>query len=145
MVINLKYKNMKKLLALSLILGSLTFGATAQTKKDSKDLKSETIDAQTPSARNNGKFKGRKHGDKMKNELGLSADQQKQMKENREYYKTQKEAIKNNTSLSETAKAEKLKALNAEKKTKMATILTPDQQKKMKEMKQNRKHRNSRK
>lgn len=141
---------MKKLLALSLILGSLTFGVKAQTK----DVKAETIDAQTPAARNNAKFKGRKDGEKMKGkrdgekmqkELGLTADQQKQMKEAKEYFKNQKDAIKNNTSLTQEARIEKMKALQAERKAKMATILTPDQQKKMQEMKANRKSRKSRK
>ena len=153
MVINLKYLSMKKLLALSLILGSLTLGANAQTK-DTKAVKSETMDAQTPAARNNSKFKGRKDGqkmhgrqdgEKMKKELGLTDAQQKQMKESRESFKIKKEAIKNDASLSETAKTEKLKALQVERKAKMATILTPDQQTKMQEMKANRKGRKSRK
>ncbi|MEO5991656.1 MAG: hypothetical protein ABIP68_08475 [Ferruginibacter sp.] len=136
---------MKKLLALSLILGSLTLGANAQSKKDSKVLKSETVEVQSPSSRDNAKFKGKKKGDKMKNEMGLTSDQQKQMKESREYFKAKKEAIKNNTSLSETAKKDQLEALRAERKAKMATILTPEQQKKMKEKKQNHKNHDSRK
>lgn len=139
---------MKKLLALSLILGSLSFGANAQTK----DVKSETIEAQTPATRNNAKFKGKKDGErmngrkdheKMKKELGLTADQEKQIKETRENFKTQKEVIKNDASLSDAARKEKLKALHSDRKAKVATILTPDQQKKMKEMKENRKGRKS--
>lgn len=139
---------MKKLLALSLILGSLTFGANAQTK----DVKSTTVDAQAPAAKSNANIKGRKdgqkmkgkrEGEKMKQELGLTPDQQKQMKESNQNFKTQKEAIKNDASLSDAAKKEKFKALHAERKAKMATILTPDQQKKMKEMKANRKSKKS--
>ena len=141
MVINLKNKIMKKLLALSFILATLSVGANAQ----SKDAKSETINAQTQTPRNHPKMKGRKGGEKIKKELNLTTDQQNQMKELNQSFKTRKDAIKNNTSLSKEAQIEQLKALHAEKKTKMAAILTPDQQKKMQEMKANRQNHPGRK
>lgn len=130
----IKTKNMKKLLALSLIFAALTLSVNAQNTKTTKSVKSETV--QTDS----------KPGKKgmMAEKLGLTTDQKAKMKEVHQNFKTKKEAIKNDASLTESAKAEKLKALHSEKKESVAKILTKEQQDKMKEIKKNRnKKRNS--
>ena len=54
------------------------------------------------------------------------------------YYKTKEEAIKNNQALSTDQKNEQMKALREERKNSFRSILTPDQAKKMEEMKQKR-------
>ncbi len=76
-----------------------------------------------------------KHLDKMKTELGLTDAQVTQMKSQREGMQSKFKAIMENESLSREQKRDQFMALKAEAKEQHKKILTPDQQKKMEEMK----------
>jgi Spy/CpxP family protein refolding chaperone len=81
----------------------------------------------------------------MKEQLGLSDDQSSKLRALHESTKTQIEAVKNNASLSEEAKKQQIQAIKENAKTQRNRILTPDQQKKMKEYKSHQRkkqHRN---
>ena len=100
---------------------------------------------------NEGKFEGKnadkqsKHFDKMKEKLGLTDDQATKMKAQHEALQIRKEAIKNDKSLSKSAKKEKMMALRNEAKEQRKSILTPDQLKKMEEFKKDHKEKGSKK
>lgn len=98
---------MKKLFALTLIFAAFSFGVNAQTTKTSKSVKSETVHTDSKDKKG-----------KMAQRLNLTNDQQSRMKEVQQSFKTKKDAIKNDASLSQSEKMEKLKALHAEKKRK---------------------------
>lgn len=74
----------------------------------------------------------------MMNELNLTADQKTQMKTVHQDMKQQREAIMNDQSLTSDQKKEKMKDLRKSQSEKVNTILTPDQQSKMKEMRKQR-------
>ena len=76
-----------------------------------------------------------KHLDKMKTELGLTEQQVAQMKSQREKMHSKLKAIKENESLTREQKRDQLMTLRSEAKEQHKKILTPDQQKKMEEMK----------
>lgn len=76
----------------------------------------------------------RAHQQKMINELNLSADQKAQIKSLHEQNKQQRDAIKNDTSLTTDQKKEKMKELRQSESDKMNSILTPEQQAKRKSM-----------
>lgn len=80
----------------------------------------------------------RKSSEMMK-DLNLTADQKAQMKEMRQSNKQQREAIKNDASLSQDQKTAKMKELHKSQMDKMNSILTPDQQSKMKTYRMNHK------
>lgn len=67
--------------------------------------------------------------------LGLSKDQEKQVQEMHNKAKKEKQKIKDDTSLSEEQKKEKLKALDKEYKDKSEALLTPEQRKKFNDKK----------
>lgn len=64
--------------------------------------------------------------------LNLTQDQKTQLQKIRESAKTQREAIKNDKTLTDQQKSEKMKQLNQDNKKKMNDILTPEQQQQMK-------------
>lgn len=68
----------------------------------------------------------------MKDQLGLSADQKTQMKALQQEMKQQRDAIINDANLTADQKKEKMKALHQSQMQKMNSILTPEQQAKMK-------------
>ena len=76
---------------------------------------------------------------KMMKDLNLTPDQKAQMKEMHQGNKQQRDAIKNDASLSQDQKAAKMKELHKSQKEKMNSILTPDQKSKMKAYKMNHK------
>ena len=76
--------------------------------------------------------------EKMKDQLNLTADQKSQMKTLHQDMKQQREAIMNDQSLTSDQKKEKMKDLRKSQSEKMNTILTPDQQAKMKELRKQR-------
>ena len=76
-----------------------------------------------------------KHLDKMKSTLGLTDNQVAQMKAQRESMQTKFKSIMENESLSREQKRDQFMALKAEGKEQHKKILTPDQIKKMEEMK----------
>ena len=75
---------------------------------------------------------------KMQDQLNLTADQKSQMKTLHQDMKQQREGIMNDQSLTADQKKEKMKDLRKSQSEKMNTILTPDQQSKMKEMRKQR-------
>jgi Spy/CpxP family protein refolding chaperone len=86
----------------------------------------------------NGKMGDAKRMEKMKSTLNLSDEQVTKMKAQREEFKSKAEAIKNNESLSADQKNEQLKSLRDERKNSFKGILTPDQVKKLEEIKHDR-------
>lgn len=74
----------------------------------------------------------------MMEQLNLTADQKSQMKTLHQDMKQQREGIMNDQSLTADQKKEKMKDLRKSQSEKMNTILTPDQQSKMKEIRKQR-------
>ena len=73
----------------------------------------------------------RKHHKKMAKELGLTADQKKQMKSLRQDQRTQIEAVEKDTSLTQDQKATKIKEIHKAGMEKRDAILTPEQREKL--------------
>lgn len=116
---------MKKLFIAAAAILLLTSTLQAQTaKQNTAEQHQKTAHAE----------KGKKF-DKMKAKLGLSDDQAAKIKANRAAFHEKKKAIKENKSLSESQKKEQIKALAQQKKESMKSILTPEQQEKMKKAK----------
>ena len=69
----------------------------------------------------------------MKERLGLTDEQQAKLQSTREAMQEKVKAIKENKSLDEAAKREKIRALMQERKENLKSILTEEQLKKMKE------------
>lgn len=76
--------------------------------------------------------------EKLKSTLNLSDEQIEKMKAQKEIFKSKEETIKNNESLTTDQKNEQLKSLRDEKKNSFKNLLTPEQIKKLEEMKYNR-------
>jgi len=72
-------------------------------------------------------------------QLDLTADQKTQMKSLHQSMQQQRNAVKNDAGLSADQKKEKMKDLRKTQMEKMNTILTPEQQAKMKEWREQRK------
>lgn len=83
----------------------------------------------------NGFHKGKHKKDAMMKELNLSEDQKAKLKEMREANKSKRDAIKNDSKLTDEQKKEQMKALKEEQKKGMQGVLTDEQKSKMKEMK----------
>ncbi len=75
-------------------------------------------------------------------DLNLTKDQQRDMKAANMEIKNKMQAVKNDTSLTKEQKKERVQAINKERMEKMNTILTPDQQQKMNDMKKSHARRN---
>lgn len=80
----------------------------------------------------------KRSGQKMQ-QLGLTENQKTKMKALHEEMQQQKNTIKNDATLSDDQKKEKMKELHKAQSEKMKTILTPDQQEKMKAFREQRK------
>ncbi len=78
-----------------------------------------------------------KHLAKMKTKLGLTDDQVAKMKSQRTDVQAKMQKIKNNESLSREQKREQMIALKSDIKEQRKKIFTPEQLKKMEEMKKN--------
>ena len=113
---------MKKLITLSLAFSALVFTASAQEQKTDKKQRSEHA-------------KGMK-GNRGMADLNLTDAQKTQMKANREDFKVKMEQLKAQN-LPEAQYNERKKALRAEQKAKMESILTADQKAKMAEKRKN--------
>ena len=85
-----------------------------------------------------GKMGGAKGMEKFKSTLNLSDEQVAKMKAQKEVFKSKEEAIKNNESLTADQKNEQLKLLRDERKDSFKSFLTPEQIKKLEEMKHNK-------
>lgn len=120
---------MKKLIVILLIITGCQLAASAQEKRDT--IRGENKVAQRV---------------KMKNELGLSKEQGKKMKELNEGFKTRLQAIKNDSTLTTEQRKEKNQVVLEERKQKVNEILTPDQQAKYRQLgKDNMKERKQKK
>jgi Spy/CpxP family protein refolding chaperone len=110
---------MKKIISVLAVLVAISMGAAAQES-----------DAMVGEKK---KHHGRKAmHKKMRQELQLSKEQDQQMREINKSMKGQLQGIRNDQSLSNEQKREKLKALHKERRTKVNGILTPGQQEQMK-------------
>jgi Spy/CpxP family protein refolding chaperone len=97
---------------------------TAEQKAKMAELKEKRKSAE--------KAKGAKRFEQMQKDLSLTADQSAKLKAQNEQFRTQAEAIKNNSSLSREQKKEQFKALSEQRKESMKSILTAEQLQKMK-------------
>jgi Spy/CpxP family protein refolding chaperone len=118
---------MKKLIAFTLILVGFGFASQAQ---------------QDPSTKQESKKESKK---KIKDELNLTKEQSKELKTINKDFKDKAGSIKANQALSTEQRKEQLAKLHKEKMDKMNTILTPEQQQKMKELKKTGHHSKGRK
>lgn len=75
--------------------------------------------------------KGGKHHDKMMKTLNLTDAQKTQMKANREEYKKQMQALKQDQNITVKEMNARKAALRQQQKTRMEALLTPDQKSKM--------------
>ena len=108
---------------------------TAEQKQQMKAFRKE--------GGNKGEMAGKNRREKMKSTLNLSDEQVAKMKAQRQEFKSKEEAIKNNESLTSDQKNEQLKSLREERKNSFKSNLTPEQLKKMEEMKHSRPARTS--
>ena len=116
--------------ALAQDAGSATSGDNATNAAASQTQKSERGD----------------RGEKLAQELNLTPEQKADLKSIRENERQQAKAIKNDSSLTADQKKAKFKDLRKSSHEQMMAKLTPDQQKKFKEMrKEHRGHRHGRK
>ena len=74
----------------------------------------------------------------MVKQLHLTKQQKKEMKAYKVSSKKKKEAIKNNSALTEQQKKEQLEQLKSDKHAKLEAVLTPEQKEKMKQTKDNK-------
>jgi protein CpxP len=76
-------------------------------------------------------------GDRLAQELGLTADQQTKMRQVMEQNRAQMKALRDDQSLSQEDRMAKMRALRQAEKTQMDAILTPEQKQKMESMREN--------
>lgn len=115
---------------------SLTFLiATVSTAQDTKDKKTkkERINDMDSTQKQNLKEKGLTI-ENLK-ELDLTKEQQKKAEDIITSTRHEKEKIKNDTSLTEAQKEEKLKAVEKDAKGRISEMLTPEQRQKIKQKK----------
>ena len=115
---------------LLIFLGSLS--STAQIERKTESIKSDSA--------NNSQVDNKKNKQTQKDrleELDLTKEQKGKLKEIRQSGKAAKDAIENNTQLSETEKKKQLRTLKMEQAQKVQGILTEEQKAKLKASKQN--------
>lgn len=112
------------------VTAALLFAATSNAQVQRNSSNSQRV--QSDSARH-------ARSEKMMNELNLSQDQKTQIKSLHQENKQQRDAIKNDASLTPDQKKQKMKELHQSQSEKMNSILTPDQQVKRKQMMAERK------
>ncbi len=112
---------MKKLFIGLLAVSFLSFNGNAQVKRDA--TQSQKMRSDTSRHFRKGQ---------MMNDLNLTADQKSKMKEIQQNNKEQRDAIKNDASLTSEQKMAKMKDLRKSQSEKVNNILTPDQQAKRK-------------
>lgn len=110
---------MKKLLIIALSFSFFALNANSQVTRDAKP--SQKVQRDSTHKRNG----------KMMKDLNLSDAQKAQLKESHENMKQQRDAVKNDASLTPEQKKAKMKELHQTQQAKMNSILTPDQQAKM--------------
>lgn len=105
---------------------------------EQKTKKAQTIVAQKAKA----EIQFTNHLAKMKTNLGLSDEQVASIRSQRTSTRTNMEKVKNSESLSRVEKKEQMMALKTDAESKRNKIFTPDQIKKMEDMKKNRMQKN---
>lgn len=75
-------------------------------------------------------------------QLGLSNEQSQKLNQYNKEAKQKKNAVKNDSTLTSTQKSQQLKALKREKEKNVSSVLTKDQQTKMKALKNQQKTKN---
>ena len=80
---------------------------------------------------------------RMQQELNLTADQQQRMKAIRDQYRPQLDAIRQDKSLTQDQKKAKAKDLFKAQQDQMKSVLTPEQQEKMKSLHKGKGHKNN--
>jgi Spy/CpxP family protein refolding chaperone len=125
---------MKKIISF-LVLSILLTSAFAQVKrnKPAKAIVDSAVQS-TPVISEEVSKSYRKDKRAMMKELNLSRTQMKQLKGMRQDAKAQKEAIDNNTKLSDEERKQQLREFRVKQMKKMQEILTPEQINKLKEM-----------
>lgn len=118
------------LIVLTLSLGTLS--SSAQIERKPALIKTDSVQA----VRSGTEADQQSRKDRLK-ELDLSREQKMKLKEIREANKTAKEAIENNTQLTEQDKKKQLRTLQKEQAKQVQAILTPEQREKFKSSRQN--------
>jgi len=103
--------------------------STAQVQRTPAKQKTDTLNAAKVSEKNRDSRK------EMFRELDLSKEQKIKMKELNQSMKASREAIENDSTLSETEKKAKLKTLRKEQVQKIQALLTEEQKVKFRELK----------
>jgi len=112
------------------VVAALLFAASSNAQVQRNSSNSQRV--QSDSSRH-------ARNEKMMNELNLSQDQKTQIKSLHQENKQQRDAIKNDASLTPDQKKQKMKELHQSQSDKMNSILTPDQQAKRTQMMAERK------
>lgn len=116
---------MKKILAISALVLVLTASGYAQEKRD-------TIRYKTPATR--------AEKVKLKDELGLSRKQNKEMKAEQKEFKAKRAELEKDTALTATDRKQKLRELQSVHLQKIDSTLTPEQRVKVREMRRKKKN-----
>lgn len=111
---------MKKLLVIAVATFFFAANSNAQVKRN--------VDATQKVQRDS---THKKRDGKMMKDLNLTQDQKTKMNDLRKNFKEQRDAIKNDASLTQEQKIQKFKELRASQQDQMKNILTPDQRQKM--------------
>ena len=115
---------MKKLTILSLAL--LTLGTVAFAQQ------------QRPATKEDRAVKMNRQSDNMTEQLGLNPAQQEQVKNIREKYRAQMQALRTNTALSQVERRTQMKSIADKQHSEISAILTPEQRTKMEAMRSQR-------
>lgn len=121
------------ILAGGLALSLVGFSAAQTSTGNPQGASPQPNDGERDSDRGHGGRGGMKS-------LGLSDSQKAQLKGIREDAKKQRDAIKNDSSLSENQKKAKLKELRTATRGKVDSVLTPEQREKMKQLRKEHHH-----
>jgi Spy/CpxP family protein refolding chaperone len=124
---------MKKLLGIAIATFFFAANSNAQVRRN--------VDATQKVQRDS---THKKRDGKMKKDMNLTQDQKTKMSDLRKNFKEQRDAIKNDASLTQEQKKTKMQELSKTQREQMKNILTPEQQQKMqahkKEWKKHNKH-----
>ena len=125
---------MKKIIFLLSCVLLIAVTSDAQQDSTTRKTKKERIQNHKENMDSTQKQKLKEKGVTKENikELDLSSDQRKQVDEIVVNTKKEKEKIKNDASLTDAQKEEKIKAVEKDSKSKMNNVLTPEQKAKMK-------------
>jgi Spy/CpxP family protein refolding chaperone len=121
---------MKKILGIALFVVACAFTSQAQQKT-----------TEPSKEKHKAKKEWKKSG---RQDLNLTADQQKEMKSINMEFRSQVKAVRDDKSLNEDQKKQQVKSLHAKRQEKIKAILTPEQQQKLAQHKRPRKKQHNR-